>query len=388
MPSHSHAARPVHDPVEGLRFTPQPAEPARLWVRYAPRGWEGPESPWLDLAAGALGRSGRPAAPRAELSAPPLEPGAPPAPETPALAALTGPAGTPAPPSGGPARAPVAPLPLPGGAEPRFDGLVYLPPVAVRLAAARDAMAWRALGAGAPVLLQLLPGDRTALAGAPGAVLVVDLLPALLAGEVPAPDLLPAGALTAVWPLLPGLTDDPALAEEGCRRLAAAGLRCVQAVVPTLGAGDRRRLAAAAPGLDEAALTALFHRPPPAERPLARAAHRHGLAPFLPRPLPGRPHAGAENHRVAGCLALAAELWLRLGRPVEPAQSLCRAARWLDATAYDVAALHRESNLAVVTAFGPLARRAVDDAIDHGEPALLTELLAEYLAEPAPPAFA
>ena len=105
-----------------------------------------------------------------------------------------------------------------------------------------------------------------------------------------------------------------------------------------------------------------------------------------PRPLPVRSHAGAENHRVAGCLALAAELWLRLGRPVEPAQSLFRAARWLDATAYDVAALHRERNLAVVTAFGPLARQAVVDAIHHGEPALLTELMTEYLADPVPPA--
>ena len=43
----------------GLRFAAQWPEPGHLWIRYAPRGWEGPERPWLDLAAGRLGRNGR-----------------------------------------------------------------------------------------------------------------------------------------------------------------------------------------------------------------------------------------------------------------------------------------------------------------------------------------
>jgi hypothetical protein len=312
-----------------LRLAARLPEPGHFWIRYAPRSWEGPRRPWLDLAAGRIGRSGRQA-----LTAP-------------------GPSG-----------------------QPPLDDLLYLPPVPERLAGPRDALARQALAGGAPVLVQLLPGDDTSLAPGEGAVLVIDLLAALLAGELDCLPPPPAGAAAAVWPLLPGLAGDPDLWESGCQRLAAAGLGQLQALVPALGAGDRRRLAAT---LGEGSFDALFHRQPPAERDLARVAHRHGLAPFLPRPLPRPPLLRAGNRRIAGLLALAAELWLRVGRPVGQAHSLFRAARWLDSTAYDVDALSREGNLAAVTALDPLARRAVIEATGGGEPALVAELLAEYL---------
>jgi hypothetical protein len=364
-------------------------EPGRFWIRYAPRTWEGPQRPWLDLAAGRLGRSGRQAPAAAEPAGRPgagghavsLIAGDPPAASAPGQAASpdsdrppgAGDRGEAASTGTGDTR----PGLILGDFEPPIDDLLYLPPVPERLAASRDALARRALAGGAPVLLQLLPGDTTSLAAGDGAVLVVDLLAALLAGGLERLAALPAAATAAVWPLLPGITDDPDLWERGCRRLAGAGLVQLQALVPVLGPGDRRRLAA---GLGEEAFEALFHRQPPAERDLARAAHRHGLAPFLPRPLPRPPLSRAGNRRIAGLLALAAELWLRVGRPVEPAQSLFRAARWLDSTAYDVDALSREGNLAVVTALDPLARRAVAEATGGGEPALVAELLAEYLS--------
>lgn len=331
-------------------------DPGRLWVRHAPRGWEGPDRPWLDLAAGRLGRSSRQAA------------------------AIAG--GD----DGGPGVGELL-----GAAGPALDDVLYLPPVPEHLADWRDVLAERALEGGTPVLVQLLPGDETRLLKAPGrgaagAVVVVDLLAALLPGgllhedelaEPPAADF--SGIAAAVWPLLPGLTDDPALWERACARLAASGLECLQALAPALGPGDRRRLAQDS---REGAFEALFHRghrEPPPERDFARTAHRHGLAPFLPRPLPRPPWPRVENRRIAGRLALAAELWLRLGRPVEQAQSLFRAARWLDATPYDVDALRREGNLAVVTTLDPLARRVVAEAAGGGEPALVGELLAEYL---------
>ena len=97
----------------------------------------------------------------------------------------------------------------------------------------------------------------------------------------------------------------------------------------------------------------LFHREPRAERDFARVAHRHGLAPFLPRPLPRPPMLGAGNRRIGGALALAAEVWLRLGRPVETGQALYRDARWADRTTYDLEALAREGNLGVLP-FDPL----------------------------------
>jgi hypothetical protein len=379
----------------GLRWTARLPEPAHFWIRYAPRSWEGPERPWLDLAAGRLGRSGRrspgaaaalgiePAAERAGAPVAARDPARLPAPAAelaglPVAAALglgaaeeaPGAAATGEPADGG---QPAPPLLL--------DDVLYLPPVPERQAAGRDALAERALAGGTPVLVQLLPGDRTELLPPPpqtGAVLVLDLLAVLLAGELGGLEAVPERAAAAVWPLLPGIADDPALWDRGCERLAAAGLRRVQALAPALGPGDRRRLAEGSGG---AAFDALFHQQAPAERDFARVAHRHGLAPFLPRPLPLPPLPRAGNRRVAGALALAAELWLRVGRPVEQAQSLFRAARWLDATAYDVEALSREGNLAVVTALDPLARRVVAESVDEGESALLAELMAEYLGE-------
>jgi hypothetical protein len=389
------AGRPATAEKAGGAGVPRLAErlpePAHLWIRFAPRGWEGPERPWLDLAAGRLGRSSRRAG---------------------ALGALRRAVAGGGEPEMGE---------LPGAAVPPLDDVLYLPPVPERLAGWRDAMAERALAGGTPVLVQLLPGDETSLrrpprasapgepgepgeAGEPGAVLVLDLLAALLpggdigdigdVGEDGLPALGVAGAAglaalaplaplapvaAAVWPLLRGITDDPRLWERYCERLAAAGLPCLQALVPAFGPGDRRRLAQGQP---EGAFAALFHRQhgqPPAERDFARVAHRRGLAPFLPRPLPRLPLGRRENRRIAGQLALIAELWLRLGRPVEQAQSLFRAARWLDATAYDAGSLSREGNLGVVTALDPLARRAADEAAAGGEPALLGELMAEYL---------
>jgi hypothetical protein len=343
--------RPEGGAAPGLRFAARLPEPAHFWIRSAPRAWEGPALPWLDLATGRLGRSGRRSADRAAGFAEAM------------AATLTAPESE--------AERPPPPPPL-------LDDLLYLPPVAAPLAAARDALAERALAGGTPVLVQLLPGDRAEGAAAAGAVLVVDLLAALLSGDLGGLQAIPERAAAAVWPLLPGIADDPALWERGCELLAAAGLPRVQALAPALGPGDRRRLAEASGGV---AFEALFHRQPPAERDFARVAHRHGLAPFLPRPLPRPPQRRAGNRRVAGALALAAELWLRVGRPVEQAQSLFRAARWLDATAYELEALAREGNLAVVTALDPLARRAAAEALAEGEPALLAELMAEYLGD-------
>ncbi len=346
------------------RLTERLPEPGHLWIRFAPKAWEGPELPWLDLAAGRLGRSG----PRGAASLPAANAG--------------GQAGLMDLGAGGDGGA---------AAGPPLDDVLVLPPVPDHLAGWRDALAEHVLAAGTPVLVQLLPHDETRLtrppaSEEPGAVIVVDLLAALLAtGPAPAEELPSQVALTvgasavAVFPLLPGITDDPELWERCCQALAAAGIGCLQAVVPAFGPGDRRRLAQGQPAGAFAALFHRQHRQPAAERDLARVAHRHGLAPFLPRPLPRSPLGRRENRRIAGQLALAAELWLRLGRPVEQAQALFRAARWLDATGYDAGSLCREGNLGVVTALDPVARRAVAEAAADGEPALLGELMAEYL---------
>ncbi|HEY8021961.1 MAG TPA: hypothetical protein VIH93_12725 [Thermoanaerobaculia bacterium] len=339
--------------AERPRLAARLPEPGRFWIRYAPREWPGPEGLWTDLSTAGLGRA--------------------------AGAASTEGA-----------------WPSPVEHEP-LDDVVYLPPVSPRNSAARGAIAREHLALGTPILVQEQAG-RAGPGSAAGAVCVIDPLSALLAGDLAALDRLPEDCPepAVVWPLVVGLTDDPALWEEGCMRLAGAGAATVQALALDLDPADRRRLVEIC---GERAFEPLFHRPPPStetEREFARTASRHGLAPFLRRPLPPPPApaaagaglraagpANASNRRIAGDLGLAAELWLRVGRPEGPGQALYAAARQADRTPYDLAALAREENLATLTWLDAAGRRVVEESAAGEEPALLAALLAEYLA-PAP----
>jgi hypothetical protein len=307
-------------------------EPGRFWIRYVPRHWGEPERLWVNLAAGSLGDWRKGARSRSEA--------------------------------------------IPDLADAPLDDVLYLPPVPSLSAAARDELARARLVSGAPVLIQLFPDEETSVPPASGAAFVFDLLQALLERDLEAMRRLPSGA-AAVWPLLPGLTDDPALWDEGCRGLAAAGVRCVQALAPVLEPADRRRLAEQWGG--EGAFDALFHGPAPAERDFARVAGKYGLEPFLLRPLPREPAAIASNRWIGGVVALAAELWLRLGRPVEQGQALYRAARWIDRSPYSLEALAREGNLAVLP-LDPLSREIVAECATAGESQRMARLLEEYAA--------
>jgi hypothetical protein len=300
-------------------------EPGRFWIRYAPRSWESPDRPWVNLAAGTVVVGAQHAAPLQELAEVPL------------------------------------------------DDVLYFPPVPSHHAAIRDEFARACTIGGTPVLIQLFPGEETAVPPTAGAAFVFDPLHALLERDLDALRRLPSGA-AAVWPLLPGLTDDPALWEAGFRALAAAGVRCVQAVSPALEPADRRRLAERWGG--ETAFEALFHGQGPSERDFGRAAHRYEFEPFLSRPLPA---CGATNRRIGGMLALAGEIWLQLGRPVEQGQAFYRSARWVDRTSYDLEALAREGNLAVLP-LDPASREIVAEGAATGESEWLARLLEEYLA--------
>jgi len=328
------------------RWAEQLPDPGRFWIRYAPRTWEPPEHPWVHLAEARLGEWGRTVSQKI-------------APAAESISALESLADTP------------------------LDDVLYLPPVPSRRAAARDKLASSRLVDGTPVVIQLLPGDESTVPAVSGVAFVYDLLAALLSRDLERFDRFehPERAV-AVWPLIAGLTDDPELWDAGCARLAAAGVRCVQAITPVLEPAGRRRLADRfGKEREEEVFDALFHREPPPERDFARSAHRHGLDPFLRRPLPRPPVLRIENRRLGGALALLAELWLRVGRPEVQGQSFYRAARWIDQTAYDVAALERDGNLAVLP-FDAASRAVVADLLETGESSLLETLLAEYVEQP------
>ena len=87
------------------------------------------------------------------------------------------------------------------------------------------------------------------------------------------------------------------------------------------------------------------------------------------------------NRRLAADLALAGELWLRLGRSETTGQALFRAARGADATARDLTALAREGNLDVLDWLDATGVEVVREAVTGGRSALIDSLLEEYLAE-------
>jgi|CXWL01.1.fsa_nt_gi hypothetical protein len=254
-----------------------------------------------------------------------------------------------------------------------FDDLVYLPPVEGEFAAARNELAARLAAPGTPVLVQLRPGE----APPPEAEVTVlwDPTADLLAGDLAALSLLPPGS-SLFWPLLPGITDDPHLVTDGCRRLADAGVAVVQAVAPELTPADRRHLAEAH---GEGAFDRLFHGPAPDPRAFARIAHGFGLAPFLPRPLPRPPLGGAGNREIAGLVALAGELAERLGRGEAEVQALLRAARWLDRSHHDVRALAREGHLGLLDWLDGPSRELVADWAATGRARWLDAALGAYL---------
>jgi len=246
--------------------------------------------------------------------------------------------------------------------------------VAEPLADERDAMAVGLLAAGAPVLVELLPGETTA---AEGAMVVYDLLGALLAGDFERLGSLPAGA-AAVWPLIGGLSDRTDQWEEGCAALAEAGVSFVQAQAVDLAPALRRQLAESC---GEEVFDALFHGEKPSEREFARLAHRFGLRPFLNRPPSGAKPRYRRNRRLAAALSMAGELWLRLGRSDTVGNALFRAARGAERTSHDLAAVAREGNLDVLDWLESTCVTVVEDVVALGRSSLVDELFDEYLGK-------
>ncbi len=307
-----------------MRPALQLPEPSRFWIRFSPRAWPWLQGPWTDLGKAALGETSK-----------------------------TGPFWRPD-------------LVLSGP----LDDVLYLPPVAKELIAERNEQARLHEEGGTLVVAQLLPGDPPLEHG----ISLYDPLACLLAHRPEALEDLPAGC-DVVWPLLPGLTDDPRLWQLCCEKMAKAGVRRVQAQALHLQPSDRRRLAV---HCDEGQYQALFHRPCPEERAFDRVAHSCGLEVFGCRPSPkGLPREGA-NRRLSGMLALAGEIWSRLGRSAILGADLFRAARWIGDESHDVEAFIREGNLAIADPIRGAARTVLEEWVSQGRSQWFEELLEAY----------
>ena len=185
-----------------------------------------------------------------------------------------------------------------------------------------------------------------------------------------------------IWPLVAALTDDEALWDDGCRRLRADGASCVQPLVLELDPAERRELAG--DGNEAEVYSRLFHGRAASERRFAATAARHGLDVFY-RVEHGDSDRRARNAAASELLALAGELWLRLGRGVMQGQDLLRASRWVEDTAVDVRALATEGNLEIVEALHPIVVAEILDEWARGASSpTVEELLAEYVTPALP----
>lgn len=257
------------------------------------------------------------------------------------------------------------------------DDLVYVPPVALVHRAPRDRLVGELAAAGVPTLVQLVPGEEPDWVQGPVATIhsVIDLTGPLLAGDLSRLTALPDQAW-ALWPLIPGITDDETMIADGCRRLAASGVRIVQPLAVEIAPSIAQQLATGRPA---AVFDALFHGAPPPERACAAIAGAHGLSVWPSRPETGGTERVRTNRRLAAALALSAELWLRLDRPQAAGQALYRAARGIESSTLDLAAVMREGNLRVLDFVDERAAEILEQAVTGEEPKRLRELRAAYV---------
>ena len=322
------------------RPVPQLPEPARFWVAAAPRTWRAVDRLWTHVGAMTLAGLRK----RSTEGVPEL-------------------------------------------AVEDVDDLFYVPPVAEDFVAERDHLVDLLGQAAVPSLVQLSPGETPP--EHQGVIALYDLLVPLLAGDYDELAVLPEGAV-AVWPLVPGITDDPTRWEEALEVLALRKVAVVQPQTLELNAMARRRLAE---GRGDDVFDALFHgRGGFGERSFARHVHQAGLSPFFERPVAACATDRQQGNRaVAAKLALAGELSLRLGHSVAAGQAYFRAARGAETTSHDLRALAREKNLKVLDWLDDRSLRMVEemlvDASDDAESAgesdgegAFERLKAEYLA--------
>ena len=330
-------------------------EPARGWVAFGPRKWRVAGGWWTHLAEGELRFEVEPegAVPDVEASLDDL------------------------------------------------DDLLYLPPVDPTLRLERDRLARLLAQKAVPLLLQHVPGDTwdpfeppnvsatsdepelgdDSAVPPPPMLHLVDLTPPLLSGDLGPLAELPAGC-SVLWPLVPGITDPVELWDEALELLVARGVAALLPLVVEIPPRLRRQLAE---GREDHVFDALFHGSALDERALARHAHRAGL-----EVLPARPETGATprqvaNRKLAGELALAAELWLRLDRPIAGGQALLRAARGAEQAQQDLTALARERNLKVLDWLDARSVTVIQDLVAGTPSRLLQALRAEYLGDTAIP---
>ncbi len=169
-------------------------------------------------------------------------------------------------------------------------------------------------------------------------------------------------AAGGLLPIVPGWTDEADFLKEYLGSLAAAGARFA-APIPASGDGEARRLlvearASVDPGSADGFFEKIHHRDWGASltaglRRFRAEAERRGLATLPPRPV-----GAAEPPANSAAAARLEERAQELEEDEHRSALLHAAARWIDESGRDLAAVVREGNFAKVFPFGTLAAEA------------------------------
>lgn len=298
-------------------------EPSRWWIHQVPTSWPAAAGRWTHLADRALGST-------RSFSVPDLDAAA-------------------------------------------IADVLYLPPVDPEHLEAARGLADELRAAGLRVVTQSRCGEPE-MEGR-DELRVLDLLAPLVEHGVAALDALTTSCTSAVWPLIPGLTDRPDGWEAGLDLLASAGVEVVVPQTLELGPNERRDLAEFT---DDEGYHALFHGPVPDEREFERAAAARGLATRPQRPRLSVAPRVEFCRQAAAELIVVADLWLRLERPEAAGQNLLRAARWVETFDQDLRAIAREGNLGVLPWLDDNALAVVEDLARERPSVLRRQLEDEY----------
>jgi hypothetical protein len=258
-----------------------------------------------------------------------------------------------------------------------FEDVVYLPPVAPEAGLWRQHLIERSSALGVSIVVQLLPGEPVPVGEGP---VVFDLTMPLLDRRLARLSQVVPGSW-AVWPLLPGLTDEEELWEEGLAHLAKARAVGVHGLAPDLSAVQRRRLSVHG---KVRSYRRLFHAGHPRVEAFARLTASHGLAFFPERPRGPGSGKKERNRALATHFVYLADLWLRNERAEGKGQDFFQVARRLEQEQVDVTELARLGKLGSVEWLQPDCRREIEIVASGEESALLSELWADYLGEGIP----
>ena len=254
------------------------------------------------------------------------------------------------------------------------DEVLYLPPVPADAGALRRERLIGWMQAGARTVLHVVAGGAEPNSVQPSPTLTVwDPTALLIVGDVEQLSTPPAGSWV-LWPVIPGVSDDPRRFEGFARRAADAGVEGVLPMTPQLSPRSRRVIVDHHGG---GIFESLHHRTSVEPSEIARVAWEFGL-PFQP-PRPGRSGESEVHVRACSELGHLGDLYIRLGQD-ERGQRVLRAQRWLEDSPWDLEVILRDGHLKLVPELADEAAVVVEEVLDTGTSVRLGRVREMYLS--------